>query len=59
MTKRSTAATVIAVSGNTWLSRILSTTASGELVDYGNVGWFAAGMTLIAIWLSPYLKAVS
>ena len=40
-------------------SAFLSTTASGELVGYGNVGWFAAGMTLIAIWLSRYLKAVS
>ena len=40
-------------------SAFLSTNAQGELVGYGNVGWFAAGMTLLAILLSKKLKAVS
>ena len=30
-----------------------------QLVGYGNVGWFAAGLTLITIWMSRHLKAVS
>ena len=40
-------------------SAFLSTNAQGELVGYGNVGWFAAGMTLLTILLSKKLKAVS
>ncbi len=40
-------------------SAFLSTNAQGEMVGYGNVGWFASAMTLIAIWMSRKLKAVS
>ena len=40
-------------------SAFLSTTPDGLLVGYGSVGWFAAALTLIAIWMSRYLKAVS
>ena len=40
-------------------SAFLSTNAQGELVGYGNVGWFAAGMTLLTILLARKLKAVS
>ena len=40
-------------------SAFLSTTPDGQLVGYGSVGWFAATLTLVAIWMSRYLKAVS
>jgi predicted MFS family arabinose efflux permease len=40
-------------------STFLSTNAQGEMVGYGNVGWFACAMTLLVIWLSSRLKAVS
>ena len=40
-------------------STFLSTAPDGQLVGYGSVGWFAAALTLIAIWMSRYLKAVS
>jgi predicted MFS family arabinose efflux permease len=40
-------------------SAFLSRTPQGEMVGYGNVGWFACALTLIAIWLSGKLKAVS
>ena len=40
-------------------SAFLSTGAQGEMVGYSNVGWFATAMTLVVIWLSRKLKAVS
>jgi len=40
-------------------SAFLSKGANGEVVGYGNVGWFACAMTLITIWLSRKMKAVS
>ena len=40
-------------------SVFLSTSPDGQLVGYGNVGWFAVALTLVAIWMSRYLKAVS
>ena len=40
-------------------SAFLSTNPQGEIVGYGNVGWFACAMALLAIWLSKKLKAVS
>ncbi|MEP7083183.1 MAG: MFS transporter [Betaproteobacteria bacterium] len=40
-------------------SAFLSTNAQGEMVGYGNVGWFAAAMTIVVILLSRKLKAVS
>jgi predicted MFS family arabinose efflux permease len=40
-------------------SAFLSKGPSGEVVGYGNVGLFACGMSLITIWLSGRMKAVS
>ena len=40
-------------------SAFLSTTADGQFIGYGAVGWFAAGLTLVSIWMARYLKAVS
>jgi len=40
-------------------SAFLSTNPQGELVGYGNVGWFSCAMTLLAIGLSKKLKAIS
>ena len=50
----------IAMGGATMIaSAFLSTDAEGHMVGYGNVGWFAVGASLLAIWLSGKLKAVS
>jgi hypothetical protein len=40
-------------------SAFLAQTPSGEIAGYGNVGWFACAMTLMTIWLSKKMKAVS
>jgi predicted MFS family arabinose efflux permease len=40
-------------------SAFLSTGPQGEMLGYGNVGWFACAMALLAIGLSYKLKAVS
>ena len=40
-------------------STFLSLTPAGEIAGYGNVGWFACAMTLLTIWLSKKMKAVS
>jgi predicted MFS family arabinose efflux permease len=40
-------------------SAFLTQTPSGEIAGYGTVGWFACGMTLLTIWLSKKVKAVS
>jgi hypothetical protein len=40
-------------------SAFLSTNPQGEIVGYGNVGWFACAMALLAIGLSKKLRAVS
>jgi predicted MFS family arabinose efflux permease len=40
-------------------SAFLSTNPQGEMIGYGNVGWFACAMALLAIGLSKKLKAVS
>jgi predicted MFS family arabinose efflux permease len=40
-------------------SAFLSRSPEGEMVGYGNVGWFAGAATLLAIGLSRKLKAVS
>ncbi|MEO7762268.1 MAG: MFS transporter, partial [Casimicrobiaceae bacterium] len=40
-------------------SAFLSKAPNGEVVGYGNVGLFACAMTLVVIWLSGKMKAVS
>ena len=40
-------------------SAFLSQGPSGELQGYGNVGFFACMMTLVTIWLSTKMRAVS
>jgi predicted MFS family arabinose efflux permease len=40
-------------------SAFLSADPQGQMVGYGNVGWFACAMALLAIALSKKLKAVS